>query len=589
MSFHLQRPAPFTAVVLARTWPSRRSALAAACLSLSCVGFVASCGQDAAPHSGPAAGSTSGGAPATQPPQALSPVRAALEDGVRLANEGKYPEAVAAFERGVRLEPENAKLRHELGVVLIKLGSSLRAEAEFTAGIEAEPGGPDNWYDRSIARMQLGRLADAEKDLLQALALNPKHAIAEYNLGFLLESQALVVLGSVTQDTDKLQRAVAAYQRALALEPGFDGARARLGLVLSRLHRTDEARQVLVEVLAKSPDQPLALLERVRLECESGEFEAATPLLERLLKVQPENHEAHYFAGTLAEERGHTADARAAYQRAVELFPGYSVGWFRLAATLEQLGDAPAAAKARERFSEVEKLASDVSEKQAAINSQPGNPRLRYELARALARAQRIDESLLAYNQTLAIEPKYPGAWFEAGVLQLEKKQDAKAARLCFETTLTYQPNNPLAHALAGRACLALKDLESAQEHLQVALQGAPDFVEAMADLGVVYTLQGKLIDAIATLEAGAAKAPQHTRVLYNLGGAYFQRGDAARARASYQKVLTIDPEHAGAKQRLVDIAEAEARRASEGADHPQAATPNAAPPVQNGDTKAGG
>lgn len=517
-------------------------------------------------------------APAPQTPVALpsagaSPVQAALEEGVKLAQEGKLQEAIATFERGLRLEPENGKLRHEKGVALIHLNVPAQADAEFTLGIEAEPGRWDNWYDRGIARMQLGRAEEAEADFRKSLELNPKLEVGHYNLGYLLESQALVVLGSVSQDVEKLRAAAECYERAIAVAPEFDAARARLGFVRSRLGETEAARADFAAVLANNPRQPLALLEGARMELSAGELDAALPLVQRLLEEQPDSAEAHYLSGLLAEERSEPEQASQSYQKALALDSVHAQALYRLAAVRESLGDAAGAQQARDQYAEVERLGREVSEKAAAVNSRPDDVFAKYEYAKALTRAQRYDQALQAYNQLLALDPKQleaaapkllPKVWLDIGVLQLDKRRDPKAAKLCFENTLNRQPNNPLAHSLAGKACIGLKDYESAVEHLKAALQGAPDqLVEAYSDLGLAYLMQNKVVDAIGSLEAGLAKSPKHVRMLYNLAGARLQRGELAAAKERYEQVLQVDPQHANARARLAEIAAYEAQQAA--------------------------
>ncbi|TAJ18402.1 MAG: tetratricopeptide repeat protein, partial [Planctomycetota bacterium] len=345
--------------------------------------FVAAGCGDAKPGQ-PASGANSN-APLANASSALNPVQAALEEGVKLAQAGKLPEAIATFERGLRLEPENGKLRHEKGVALIQLNVPAQAEAEFSLGIEAEPGRWDNWYDRAIARMQLGRSADAEADFRKSLELNPQNEAGHYNLGYLLESQALVVLGSVSQDVEKLGQAAQCYQRAIDVQPAFDAARARLGFVRARLGETEDARREFSAVLARNPRQPLALLEGARMELNAGEIDAAAPLVERLLEVQPDSAEAHYVAGQLAEEQSALEKARTAYERAFELDTSHAQALYRLAAVRETLGDADGAHKARAAYEEIKRLGTEVSEKLAAMNSRPDDLLAKYEYAKALA------------------------------------------------------------------------------------------------------------------------------------------------------------------------------------------------------------
>lgn len=56
---------------------------------------------------------------------------------------------------------------------------------------------------------------------------------------------------------------------------------------------------------------------------------------------------------------------------------------------------------------------------------------------------------------------------------------------------------------------------------------------------------------AIAALEKSVRYGPGKADAWYNLGGAYFTAGDTAKARASWDRTLQLDPRNAGAQQGL--------------------------------------
>lgn len=109
-----------------------------------------------------------------------------------------YPEAQAALEKAVRLDPRSAEAQEELGIVLCKKGLY-------------EP---------------------ATQALEHALALDGSRTRAHYYLGV------------CHNQLDRLDRAAEAFERAVRVAPGDDRAWYQLGVVYDRQGRGDEAREM---------------------------------------------------------------------------------------------------------------------------------------------------------------------------------------------------------------------------------------------------------------------------------------------------------------------------------------------------------
>jgi len=57
--------------------------------------------------------------------------------------------------------------------------------------------------------------------------------------------------------------------------------------------------------------------------------------------------------------------------------------------------------------------------------------------------------------------------------------------------------------------------------------------------------------DAVRYLERAVEVRPDHADALANLGVAYYQRGDVARAIASLERAVVLEPGHAGHRANL--------------------------------------
>jgi tetratricopeptide (TPR) repeat protein len=112
--------------------------------------------------------------------------------------------------------PESARVRLNLGNLLLSRGETQRAAGEFEAGLAHHPDDADLLTNAGIAWTSLGRFEAAERALLRAAALDSGAAQAWANLGALYGT------------TGRWGEARQAYARALGRDP--ENADARAGL-----------------------------------------------------------------------------------------------------------------------------------------------------------------------------------------------------------------------------------------------------------------------------------------------------------------------------------------------------------------------
>ncbi len=113
-----------------------------------------------------------------------------------------------------------------------------------------------------------------------------------------------------------LHQAEAASRKALELDPDLPEAHAARGFVLSLLQRFSEAEQEFRRAIELDPNQFEARYFYARACFQRGDLRRALELFEEASRVR-EDHEALYFAAQTRSALGRTADAVAAYRRAL--------------------------------------------------------------------------------------------------------------------------------------------------------------------------------------------------------------------------------------------------------------------------------
>lgn len=196
--------------------------------------------------------------------------------GLLHVGRGEYVEARAALEHAVALTPDAAEPLAALGSVYDKLGDAARAEAALTAAgaaLQRRPHPP------------AARLAVADA---LAKSARPGEAAAHY-------------------------QAVLAQERS---HPSFLSAKAYLGLgyVAERAGRPDEALAAYAKALEIDPRLNDALFNSANVLLAAGRYPEATVAYERVLANTPSFFPARFNLGRLYERDGRRSEANREYQ-----------------------------------------------------------------------------------------------------------------------------------------------------------------------------------------------------------------------------------------------------------------------------------
>ena len=242
-------------------------------------------------------------------PSALA--SASYDEGGRLRRSGKLEEAIACYDRALKLRPAfpealraGADILRELGNVegaldflaeAIRLRSTYvdavldrgnllcalyryeEALATFEAALALLPADARLLTNRGVALHGLGRLAEARECLEAALAVDLRLPQAHLNHGN--------VLARLGQHAD----ALLAFDHALALLPDYPAAHANRGLALTWLGRFGEAADALAAALALEPANAYARTNRGKLRLLHGDYERGLADYEQRLQTEWQN------------------------------------------------------------------------------------------------------------------------------------------------------------------------------------------------------------------------------------------------------------------------------------------------------------
>lgn len=127
--------------------------------------------------------------------------------GAALDRQGRYDEAIQACDMAIDINPQDADAWNIKGMVLEDLGMSDEAIEAYDNSTEINPQNPDAWYNKGEALYWLGKHDEAIQALDMVIEIDPQDADAWY-----LKSMALDDLG-------KHNEAEIAYNKSIEIDP----------------------------------------------------------------------------------------------------------------------------------------------------------------------------------------------------------------------------------------------------------------------------------------------------------------------------------------------------------------------------------
>lgn len=177
-----------------------------------------------------------------KPQEAIGDFRAALQLNPRFDQAalglgrayfelGQYPDAVAALELTLHLNPHNFLARLVLANVYVRQNSLEKAETELSRLVAEQPGFAEGHAAYGALLVRHENYAQAEREIERGLELGHRDAVTFNSLGI-----AQAELG-------RPKEAIKAYQEAVKLAPGYAAAYLNLAIECRRLGDAAEALQ----------------------------------------------------------------------------------------------------------------------------------------------------------------------------------------------------------------------------------------------------------------------------------------------------------------------------------------------------------
>jgi tetratricopeptide (TPR) repeat protein len=197
--------------------------------------------------------------------------------GLLLCQQGRLDEAVAHYQNGLQIYPDDAEIHADLGNALLQQGNVDQAIAHYLMALKVMPDFAEAHYNLGNALVQKDRFSEAVTQFQVALRFNPTNADAHINLG-----NVLFKLGRVDE-------AIAHYQNALQIKPDFVPVRLNLGNALLQVGKPDQALAHLQQALDANPNNAGLRLSLGLCLLQLGRMQDALSQYQNALQIEPAN------------------------------------------------------------------------------------------------------------------------------------------------------------------------------------------------------------------------------------------------------------------------------------------------------------
>jgi tetratricopeptide (TPR) repeat protein len=482
---------------------------------------------------------------------------------------GRRDQALADFDKAIKLDPNEADAWHNRGMVYAEQGQEDKALADFQEALRLDPNYSIGHCNLGIMLLNKGRVDDALVALDRAVKLDPKDGLSVMNLGLgymvkgrwkeavarLEEADRLIPnhpyvqnnLGKLAlehrQDADG---AIAFLKKAVQSKPDFPEAHYNLGLAFMTKGVFAEAWKGYHDAIRLKPTWPLPHNNLGILLRDAGQLDAAKAALEEAIKHDANYAEAYSNLGSVlvrqmkADDaiaacnkalkikkfpeayqnlgnalgaKGQRMEAKAAWQAAIRLNEDYAPAYVNLAIALEREGKREQAIKLMKE----------------AIRRQESSAEAHYNLALLFKANGQWDEAIPEYRLALRYRP-HMVAWHIGLINTLSARNRKDEAIATCREALKHHPKAAELHAELARALYDQKDPDGAFREFRLALEIKEDSPRVHYNFGSALMTHKDLPAAVQHFQRAIELDPNYAEAHCNLGHALWRQGKFADA-----------------------------------------------------------
>jgi protein O-GlcNAc transferase len=201
----------------------------------------------------------------------------AVRAAINMCHAREWPKAIRLLRDLIAYEPQHFDALHLLGSALVQSGRAKDGAEALEQAARVKPNAPALWINLGSARQVVGEFEAAIAAYKRAVELQPDNPDANHRLCMALA------------DFDRPEEAVPIAKSFTARKPGSSESWTTLGLIELRLGLDSDAVESLGKALALRDTNNLALRSLALHHVSRGRYEAAVPLLDKAVTRMPDD------------------------------------------------------------------------------------------------------------------------------------------------------------------------------------------------------------------------------------------------------------------------------------------------------------
>ncbi len=249
-----------------------------------------------------------------------------LNLGTTLQKQARLEDAAQAYGRAARVRPDSLNAHLYQGSALWKAGDLAGARAAYETAVMKWPDREELTLSLSQVLEGLNQTANAETVCAKFCERTANRAPVWFRLGYLQWKR-----GASDQ-------AIASFETALELHPGWTEAEINLALACQATGQLDRSQSILEGVLTREPNHPGASRALASLALNQSRPEQALALHEKLIALGEANEDVYFNCGVLAQTLNRPEDAIKYYREAIAVRKNFAEALLNLGHVLSTLG-----------------------------------------------------------------------------------------------------------------------------------------------------------------------------------------------------------------------------------------------------------
>jgi cellulose synthase operon protein C len=221
--------------------------------------------------------------------------------------QGNPEKALAYLIQAKKTDPENPTIVFEFGKVCLEQDLLKDAMPALKKAVELQPDREDYVYELASADVGQGNLTDAESLLTRLLRKHPQ------------DPGIIYAMGAVYYLEGKFADAKSFLKHSLEIRADQIGASYYLGLTYDTSGDDEQAVVVFQDLLKRHPDYGLGYVKLGTILLREHKYEEARQNLEKAIALLPASGEAHYQLAVLFKRTGNTAESENQFAEARKL------------------------------------------------------------------------------------------------------------------------------------------------------------------------------------------------------------------------------------------------------------------------------